>query len=461
MTAPPDAATPEKERLGLDPALARAVAEAIDVGAVEDAVVRVLALTPTDAARLIEALSAHERETLIGAARGRLDPEILSELDEGVRDEAVALLGPAHTGRALAELDTDDAVEVIQGLDEDLQEEVLEAVPEPERARLEESLAYPEDSAGRLMQRGFVAVAAGQSVGETIDYLREAKDLPDEFYDLFVLDGERRPVGTVALSRLVRSKRPVTIGTIIEPKAEFVTVPVTADQEDVAYLFRRRDLVSAPVVDAGGRMMGVITVDDVVEVIEEEREEDLMRLGGVAEADLNRTVVETAKSRFAWLFVNLLTAVLASAVIGLFEASIEKIVALAVLMPICASMGGNAGTQSLTVVVRGLATRQITALNAVRVLAKETVVGSLNGALFALIAGILAGLWFQDAGLGFVLGAAMITNLVAAGLAGTLIPLGFHFLRIDPAVSSVVFLTTVTDVVGFFSFLGLASWLLL
>ena len=311
------------------------------------------------------------------------------------------------------------------------------------------------------MQHDFVSVRESQTVGETIDFLREAKELPDEFYDLFVLDAERRPVNTVALSRLVRARRPVRIAEIVEPKAEFVTVPAGSDQEEVAHLFRRRDLVSAPVVDSAGRMIGVITVDDVVEVIEEEREEDIMRLGGIAGTDLNRSVIETMRGRFAWLFVNLLTAVLASAVIGLFEASIEKIVALAVLMPICASMGGNAGTQSLTVVVRGLAMGQISTLNAVRILAKETLVGSLNGAMFAVIAGTVAGFWFQDWGLGFVLGAAMVTNLIAAGLAGTLIPLGFHFLKIDPAISSVVFLTTVTDVVGFFAFLGLASWILL
>lgn len=460
MTAPPDSAL-ENRRLGLDPALARAVAESIDAGAAEDAVSRVLTLTPTDAARLIETLDGPARHALVEAARGRLDPEILSELDEDVRDEVVDLLGPARTGRALGELDTDDAVEVIQGLDEDVQEEVLESVPAAARADLEESLSYPEDSAGRLMQHDFVAVRAAQTVGETIDYLRAAPDLPDEFYDLFVLDAEQRPVNTVALSRLVRARRPVRIDAIVEPKAEFVTVPAETDQEEVAHLFRRRDLVSAPVVDAAGRMIGVITVDDVVEVIEEEREEDIMRLGGVSETDLNRSVIETMRARFAWLFVNLLTAVLASIVIGLFEASIEKIVALAVLMPICASMGGNAGTQSLTVVVRGLAMGQISTLNAVRILAKETLVGSVNGALFALIAGTAVGLWFQDWGLGFVLGAAMITNLIAAGLAGTLIPLGFHFLKIDPAISSVVFLTTVTDVVGFFAFLGLASWILL
>ncbi|MFO0998318.1 MAG: magnesium transporter [Alphaproteobacteria bacterium] len=454
-------APPPEAAVGLDPATIREVHDALDAGTPEVAAAVLLSLPYADAADLLEALTPEERAVLVPAAGRRLDPLVVSELKEDVREEVVEFLGPKETAAVLQGLDSDDAVEVVQALDEDVQSRVLDAVPEAERRVIEAGLAYPEESAGRLMQREYVALPSSWSVGQTIDYLRDAAELPDDFYDLFLVDNQRRPIGTVPLSRVLRSRRPVVVGAIMEPKAEFVTVPVTMDQEDVAFLFRQRDLVSAPVVDESGRMVGVITVDDVVEVIEEEREEDIMRLGGVAETDLNRSVIDTTKGRFTWLFVNLLTAILASLVIGLFKDSIEHLAALAVLMPIAASMGGNAGSQTLTVVVRGLATREITVANAVRIVMKEILVGSLNGFLFAILGALVAGLWFHDAGLGFVLGAALICNLIAAGLAGALIPLGLHFLKIDPAISSVVFLTTVTDVVGFFAFLGLAAWLLL
>ena len=447
--------------IGLDPELVRWIQDALAEGGRAAAAERLLALPYGDAADLLEALTPEDRAELVSAIGARLDPLVLSELTEDVREQVVELLGPRETAQALKQLDADDAVEVVQVLDEDVQTQVLEAVPALERKAIEEGLAYPEDSAGRLMQRDYVAVQADWSVGQLIDHLREADDLPDDFYDLFIVDAERRPVATVPLSRVLRSKRPVVVGGIVEPKAEFVTVPVAMDQEDVAYLFRQRDLVSAPVVDDAGRMVGVITADDVIEVIEEEREEDIMRLGGVAETDLNRSVLDTTRGRFTWLFVNLLTAILASLVIGLFEAEIEHLVALAVLMPICASMGGNAGSQALTVVVRGLATHEITAANAGRVVMKEVLVGSLNGVLFAALGAAVAGLWFGSWAVGLVLGAALVVNLMAAGLAGALIPIAMHFRKIDPAVSSVVFLTTVTDVVGFFAFLGLAAWLLI
>lgn len=454
-------APPPESSVGLDPATIREVHDAIDAGTPEVAAAILLSLPYADAADLLEALTAEERAVLVPAAGRRLDPLVMSELKEDVREEVVDLLGPKETAAVLQGLDSDDAVEIVQALDEDVQSQVLDAVPEAERKVIEAGLAYPEDSAGRLMQREYVALPSSWSVGETIDYLRESLNLPDDFYDLFLVDRQRRPIGTIPLSRVLRSRRPVIIGSIVEPKAEFVTVPVAMDQEDVAFLFRQRDLVSAPVVDESGRMVGVITVDDVVEVIEEEREEDIMRLGGVVETDINRSVIDTTKGRFAWLFVNLLTAILASSVIGLFKDSIEHLAALAVLMPIAASMGGNAGSQTLTVVVRGLATHEISVANALRIVTKEVLVGSLNGILFAIVGALVAGLWFDDLGLGLVLGAALVCNLIAAGLAGALIPLGLHFLKIDPAISSVVFLTTVTDVVGFFAFLGLAAWLLL
>jgi magnesium transporter len=456
-----DSETAPERAVGLDPELIEAVRAAIERGAGTEAATDILSRPYADIADLLEALTPEERASLVPQIGRRLDPLVITELNDEVREEVVELIGPAETAHVLQGLDTDDAAHIVEALDEEVQDEVLEAVPEAERKLIEQALAYPEDSAGRFMQREFVAVPASWTVGQLIDHLREAANLPDDFYDLFLVDEQRRPIGTVPLSRILRSRRPVAIGEIVEPKAEFFTVPVTADQEDVAFEFGRRDLVSAPVVDESGRMVGVITADDVMEVIEEEREEDIMRLGGVHETDLNRSVLGTTRGRFAWLFVNLLTAILAASVISLFENSIESLVALAVLMPICASMGGNAGSQTLTVVVRGLATREVSAVNATRIVTKEVLVGSLNGVLFAVLGAIIAGLWFHDPALGLVLGLALIVNLIAAGLAGALIPLGLHFLKIDPAISSVVFLTTITDVVGFFAFLGLAAWILL
>ena len=376
-----------------------------------------------------------------------------------MRDEVVAQLGTGTVARAITRIDSDDALYVLDRLDEPLQRQVLQAIPEALRSVVEEHLAFPEDSAGRLMQRDFVAVPMFWTVGQTIDFMRESDGLPQDFYDIFVVDPRHRPIGTVALSRVLRTKRPIHMSEITDE--HLITVPAAMDQEEAAYVFRQQDLTSAPVVDDAGRLIGVITIDDIVDVIDEEAEEDLMRLGGVREDDLNAPVMETGKRRFPWLFVNLGTAVLASSVIALFEPVIAKIVALAVLMPIVASMGGNAGTQTLTVAVRALAMKELTPANAKRVIRKEVAVGLFNGLLFAGVVGVLAGLWSQDTHIGLVMGAAMVVNLVAAGLAGASIPLGLAALGIDPAVASGVFLTTVTDVVGFFAFLGFASLFLL
>jgi magnesium transporter len=310
------------------------------------------------------------------------------------------------------------------------------------------------------MQRELVAVPDYWTVGKAIDWLRAEPDLPDEFFSLFIVDSARRPMGQVSLSQVLRSKRPVRLADLVAGE-EVHTIPATMDQEEVTHLFRRSGFVSAPVVDDEGKLVGVITLDDVVDVIDEEAEEDIFRLGGVGEGtDLYRDVATTTRSRFSWLFVNLITALLASSVISLFESTIHAVVALAVLMPIVASMGGNAGTQTLTIAVRALAMRELTGDNARRVLWKEVLVGTINGLLFAVIAGGVAWLWFDDLDLGLVIAAAMIVNLVAAALAGTLIPLGLARLKVDPAVASGVFLTTVTDVIGFFAFLGLA-WLVI
>ena len=325
---------------------------------------------------------------------------------------------------------------------------------------METALSYPQDSAGRLMQREIVTVPENWRVGDTIDYMRaRAAQLPRDFYDIFVVDDERYPVGVLPLSRLMRSRRPIEVSDIMQ--RVFLSISLTTDQEDVAHVFRKYGLVSAPVVDEDGRLVGVITVDDVVDVIQEEAEEDIMHLGGVREDDFYAAVFDTTHTRFSWLLINLGTAIVASIVIGLFDAVIERVVALAVLMPIVASMGGNAGTQTLTVAVRALAMKELTPTNAARIVVKEVLVGGVNGLLFAIVMGLVAWLWFGDPALGGIIAAAMIINLLIAGFAGTVVPIALDRLKIDPAIASTVVLTSVTDVVGFLAFLGLGALVLL
>ncbi len=440
---------------GLTPAIEQAVARALEEGNGRRLYRLIRPLHPADFADLIERYSGENRKLMVTVVGRFFDPEILTELDETVREEVISYLDQEILAKAVAALPSDDAVEVLRELDEADQARVLQSIPERERTLVEEGLAYADESAGRLMQREIVSVPRHWTVGQTIDFLRTVRDLPDDFYDIFVTDTERRPLGKLALSHLLRSKRPVLVADIMEER--FHNVLVHMDQEDVAMLFRQYGLVSAPVVDEQGILVGMITVDDVVDVIDEEAEEDLMRLGGVAEDDLHGGLVETTRSRFAWLAVNLLTAIVASAVIGAFGATIEKMVALAILMPIVASMGGNAGTQSLTVAVRALAMRELTATNAMKFVLKETSVGSLNGIAFAILAGAASWAWFGDAQIAVLLAVAMVINLVVAGFFGTMIPIGLERLKLDPAIASTVFLTTVTDVVGFFAFLGLAA----
>jgi magnesium transporter len=444
------------------------IVDALDGGNLERVSELVAQLHYSDVADLLEHLAEDDRDTLLELIPGDLEPEVFSELDENVRDDLVEKLGFEYVATAVTELDTDDAVQVIEELEEHEKKKVLNAIPASDRTLIEEGLGYPEDSAGRLMQRELMTVPEFWTVGETIDYLREHADdehkgssgsLPDLFYDIFVIDPAHKPLGSVALSRLLRSRRQVIVTDIMSD--EMKLIPVEEDQEDIAYLFRQRDLVSAPVIDSGGRLVGVITVDDIVDVIHEEHEEDIMRMGGVREDDLYDAVGETTRARFSWLLLNLGTAILASVIIGFFEATIEQIVALAVLMPIVASMGGNAGTQTLTVTVRALAMKDLTSTNAMRVVGKELLVGSINGVIFAILTGAVAWFWFDSQALGIVIALAMIINLVVAGLAGTTIPLVLERNGIDPAVASSVFLTTITDVVGFAAFLGLAAWLLI
>lgn len=445
--------------LGLNPNVVRDVVIALENRDREAVYKIVEPFHHAEVADLIEMLRGPTRILLIDHLKPKFDPVILTELDEKVRDEVAEQLGIETIAVAIASLDSDDALSLISTLEEKKQRRVLHAIPNALRSMLEEGLAFPEDSAGRLMQRELVAVPTFWTVGEVIDFLRESDDLPDDFYDLFVVDPRHRLIGYVSLNRILRTQRPVPIRDIMLD--EFVSVPVNMDQEEVAYVFAQQDLVSAAVVDDSERVIGVITIDDIVDVIHEEAEEDLMRLGGVQEDDLYAAVVDTGKSRFSWLFVNLITAIIASVVIGFFQGTIEQVVMLAVLMPIAASMGGNAGTQTLTVAVRAIAMKELTPANSFRVLSKEILVGTFNGFLFAIIIGVIAWVWSGSLGIGGVMAAAMIITLIIAGLAGAAIPLGLSRTRFDPAIASGVFLTTITDVVAFLAFLGLGAWFLI
>ena len=413
-------------------------------------------LHPADVADLIEHLEPEERQLFVQITRHVIEPETISHLDETVRDEVVEQLGPQALAEVVAELDTDDAVELLEDLEPEQQEQVLQSVPAEERLLLQQSLTFPEDSAGRLMQRELVAIPAHWTVGQTIDFLRSEKELPDDFYDLFVVDETHKPAGSVPLSRVLRSPRPTRLSELME--TELRLVPADMDQEAVAYLFRQYALVSAPVVDDAGRLIGVVTVDDVVRVIDEEAEEDLMKIVGASDTDFHAPPHIIAWQRVRWLVVTLINTMIAATVISQFQDTIQHTVALAVLMPIVAAMGGNAGVQVITVTVRALATRDITPQsNLLRIVGKELVVGFLNALVFAAILGVVAAWWFGHVELGFVLAGAMIFNMVWAGMAGTLIPLAMDRLGFDPAIGAGPFLTTTTDVLGFFSFLGLAT----
>lgn len=458
MAEGPERAAPAN-LYGLTPRLMGAIGRALEQG--QDSHVRafVRPLHPSDLADLIERLDDDDRARLLAAIADVFDPECLPWLEEPVREEVLERLGTRRVAEAVAELETDDAVEVLDSLDELERREVLRQVPAADRAVLEQGLTYPEDSAGRLMQRELAAVPPHWTVGQTIDFMRSAAELPDHFFDIFVIDPRHKAIGVVPVSRLLRAGRPVRITDIMD--REFHRIPATADQEEVGLLFQRYGLASAPVVDADDRLVGVVTVDDAVHVLDEEAEEDMARLGRVGDTNVNASVLETARSRIRWLLVTLVNTLIASTVIAQFEATIGKFVALAVLMPIVAAMGGNAGMQVVTVVVRALATRDLAPDNMRRVILKELGVGVLNGVVFAAVLGTVAGLWFADVRIAWVLAVAMIFNMVWAGLAGAAIPILIRRLRIDPAVGAGPLLTTTTDVLGFLSFLGLASLVLL
>src|SRR5215213_57770 len=413
-------------------------------------------LHEADVGDLIEALDPELRPQLIELLGDDFDFTALTEVDDAVREEILEELPPETVAEGVRDLDSDDAIYILEDLPKEDQAEILEQLPPPERVALSRRLDYPEDSAGRRMQTEFIAMPPAWTVGQTIDYMRETEDLPERFFEIYVVGPDGKFLGAVPLDRLMRSKRPVPMSDLMEPERHVVRA--TDDQEEVARRFERYNLVAAPVIDALDRMVGVITFDDIVDVIEQEAEEDIKALGGVrGEEELSDTVWTIARSRFNWLLVNLATAFLASAVLGLFEGELQKMVALAVLAPIVASQGGNAATQTMTVAVRALATRDLSDANAWRVIMRELAVGFVNGAAFAVVTGVIAYAWFQVPGLGVVIGLAMICNLIAAAMAGILIPLAVQRFRFDPAVASGVFVTTVTDVVGFFSFLGIAT----
>jgi magnesium transporter len=449
----------EDEAFGVTERLISDVLEAVgneDASAIE---ILLEPLHAADIAHLIEQIDNKDRRELLTVWKGVVDGDVLSELDESLREEVIESLAPAELAEAVRELESDDVVDLVEYLDEEQQSAVLQWLAGPDRAAVEKALAYPEESAGRHMQVEIVRAPEHWTVGEAIDFLRSGVELPEQFYHVILVDPRMKAIGYATLGRILSSARSAKLRDIAEES--FRTFHVAQPASEVAHAFNHYHLISAPVVDDDDRIMGVITIDDAMTLLDEEHEEDILRLAGVGDGSLSDSVFETTMQRLPWLAVNLVTAILASLVIAIFEDTIAGLVALAVLMPIVASMGGNAGTQSLTVAVRAIATRDLTSSNVWRVIRKEVVVGFLNGLLFAVVMGVIGWLWFDTMMLGVVIGLAMVINLVVAGLAGTVVPVLLEKIGIDPALASGAFVTTVTDVVGFFAFLGLAAMVLL
>src|SRR6056297_1771781 len=449
----------EDTSYALNPQAVARIIDAVDIGDRALFLQEMSALHPADIADLLEQINAFDRRRLIELYGSDFDGDVLSELDEGLRQEVIGLLPPDVLAEAVRDLDSDDVVDLVEDLEDHEQQTILSALEAGDRIAVQQSLTYPEYSAGRLMQREVVMAPEHWNVGEAIDYLRDQEDLPEQFYHIVLVDPRLRPVGNVTLGKLMASRREVLLRDLVEDT--FHVIPVTQAEADVAYAFNQYHLISAPVVDETERLVGVITIDDAMAVLDEEHEEDILRLAGVGEGSLNDRVIDTTRQRLPWLFVNLVTSILASLVIAQFEEAITQIVALAVLMPIVASMGGNAGTQSLTVAVRAIATKDLTRSNLMRVVGREVGVGLINGVVFAVVMGVVGLVWFGSPALGGVIAAAMVINLLVAGLAGIVIPVVLDRLKIDPALASGAFVTTVTDVVGFFAFLGLAVIFLL
>lgn len=414
------------------------------------------ALHESEVGDLLEALSVDQRHALVGLMGKDFDFSALTEVDEAIRLDIVESMPDEQIAQAVQELDSDDAVYILEDLDDEDREAILAKLPFTERVRLRRALDYPDESAGRRMQTEFVAVPPFWTVGQTIDYMREDNNLPESFSQIFVIDPSFRLLGAIDLDRILRTRRTFRVEEIMHETRH--AIPATMDQEEAAHEFEQYDLLSAAVVDENERLVGVLTIDDVVDVIQQEAQEDLLRLGGVGDEELSDSVLEASRSRVPWLLVNLVMAILAASVIGLFDATIQEIVALAILMPIVAGMGGNAASQTMTVTVRALATKDIDIYNAGRIIRREMGVGLLNGVIFATLIGLVAGFWFDSPTLGGIIATAMVINMFVAALAGILVPLLLDRFDVDPAVASAVFVTTTTDVVGFFAFLGLATW---
>lgn len=455
-----DIAERDEDDYSLDPRLVQSIRDAIDAGDAPAIDALMEPLHAADIADVLEQIDPAERRDLVRLWSRGFDGDILSELDESIREDVIEALPHEVLTEAVRELDSDDVVDLIEDLEEPVQERILDALEVSDRVAVEQSLTYPEYSAGRLMQREVVTAPEHWTVGEAIDFLRAAKELPDQFYHVILVDPRWHPVGYVTLGKLLSSRRDVKLTEITEDS--FRTIGVMEEEGDVAYAFNQYHLISAPVVDENDRLVGVITIDDAMSVLDEEHEEDILRLAGVGEeSSISDGSVATARQRLPWLVVNLFTASLSAVVISRFETTIATLVALAALMPIVASTGGIAGTQSLAVAVRALAARDLTASNARRVVLRELGAGMLNGIGLALILGIAGSLIFGQPLLGVVLGLAMVVNQIVAALAGVLVPLTFDRLGLDPALASGTFVTTMTDVMGFFAFLGLATVILL
>ena len=460
MTEPMQEPKRPDDVYALDAAVVEAVLDAVEADDREALLGYLANMHPADVADLLEQIEQPRRIRLIAMWGSDIDSEVLAELEEGVRDDVLATLTADQLGSAVQELDTDDVVYLVEDLDDADKESLLDQLDDADRVAVEQSLTYPEYSAGRLMQREMVTAPAHWTVGDVIDFMRASDDLPEQFYDIIIVDPAMRPIGEVRLGRVMAHPRSVRLEHLME-EGKLHTIPVDQSQEDVAYAFNQYHLIQAPVVNADGRLVGIITIDDAMDVLEDEAEEDMRLLAGVGDEEISDTTWQIAKQRFPWLLVNLVTAILASVVISFFSDTIEAVVALAVLMPIVASMGGNGATQTLTVAVRAIATRDLTGANAMRVIRRELVAGTLNGLAFAAIISVVGIIWFGDPMLGVVLAVAMVGNMAVAGLAGIMVPLALDRVGADPALASGAFVTTVTDVVGFLLFLGLASALLL
>ncbi|QUT06379.1 magnesium transporter [Sphingobium phenoxybenzoativorans] len=452
-TAAPDSLHDEDDRL--KPEFVTAVLDAVEEGHNEEARELVSPLHPADIADLLELTPSEQRGEVAAALGDLVGAEVLSELNDYVRDDLIDALAPEQIAEFAGELDTDDAVAIIEDMDSEDQQAVLDALAPEDRAAIESALSYPEESAGRLMQRDLIAVPEHMSVGQVIDYLRDNSDLTSDFWEIFVVDEAHKPIGTCQLSWVLTCPRGIAISDLM--KREQTLIPVDMDQEEVALRFQKYALISAAVVDGSGRLVGMITVDDILHIVQEEAGEDVLRLSGAGDGDINQPILMTVRTRLSWLIVNLGTAIFAASVVGFFQETIAKYVVLAVLMPIVSGMGGNAGTQTMAVAVRALATNQLTSSNTRRNILREFRIALANGSVLGCLIGVAVGLIYQNHDLGIVIAMAMLFNNLVAGLAGILVPLTLEKAGVDPAVSSAVFVTTLTDVMGFFSFLGLAT----